>query len=150
MAASASTSTKAERVVATMTNHVARLYALAVSLIVFFAVWLAVSTHPWPQTAKASPPAVDPQIARLQARERHLRAETRRVNLIVKRRYSAYRKALAQRNHANAVARAHHNAQLAAAHQATLAARAASAPVYASSAGAPATVRVVTLPPVAA
>jgi hypothetical protein len=134
-----------------MTNHVARLYALAISLIVFFAVWLAVSTHPWPQTAKTSSAAVDPQLARLQARERHLRAETRRVNLIVKRRYSAYRKALAHRNHANAVVRAHHNAQLAAAHQAALAAsRAASAPVYASSAGAPATVRVVTLPPVAA
>ena len=34
-----------------MTNHVARLYALAISLIVFFAVWLAVSAHPWSQTA---------------------------------------------------------------------------------------------------
>jgi hypothetical protein len=134
-----------------MTNHVARLYALAISLIVFFAVWLAVSTHPWPQTAKASAPAADPQLVRLKARERHLRAETRSVNLIVKRRYSAYRVALARRNRANAAARAHHNAQLAAAHQAALAAtRAASAPVYSSSVAAPATVRVVTLPPVAA
>jgi len=134
-----------------MTNHVARLYALAISLIVFFAVWLAVSTHPWPQSTKASAPAADPQLARLTARERHLRAETRRINLIVKRRYSAYRTALAHRNHANAVAHAHHNAQLAAAHQAALAAtRAASAPVYSGSVSAPATVRVVTLPPVAA
>ena len=36
---------------------------------------------------------------------------------IVKRRYSAYRTALARRNHANAVARTRHNARLAAAHQ---------------------------------
>jgi hypothetical protein len=134
-----------------MTNHVARLYALALSLIVFFGMWLAVSTHPWPQSTKASAPAVDPQLARLNARERHLRAETRRVNLVVKRRYSAYRVALVHRNHANAAARAHHNAQLAAAHQAALAvARTASAPVYGNSVAAPATVRVVTLPPVAA
>ena len=76
-----------------MTNHVARLYALATSLIVFFAVWLAVSAHPWSQTAKAAP-AADPQLARLNVRERQLRAETRRVNLIVNRRYAAYRRAL--------------------------------------------------------
>jgi hypothetical protein len=134
-----------------MTNHVARLYALATSLIVFFAVWLAVSTHPWPQSTKVSAAAVDPRIARLNARERHLRAETRRVNLIVKRRSSAYRTALAHRNHANAVARAHHNAQLTAARQAALAVtRAVSAPAYGNSVTSPAAVRVVTLPPVTA
>ena len=66
-----STTTKGPTEVATMTNHVARLYALATSLIVFFAVWLAVSAHPWSQTAKAAP-AADPQIARLIARERRL------------------------------------------------------------------------------
>jgi hypothetical protein len=134
-----------------MTNHVARLYALAVSLVVFFAMWIAVSTHPWPQSTKSTATAVDPQIARLKVRERHLRAETRRVNLIVKRRSSAYHAALARRNHANAVARAQHNAQLTAAHQAARAAtRAVSAPVYGTSVTAPAAVRVVTLPPVAA
>ena len=72
-----STSTRADpTAVATMTNHVARLYALATSLIVFFAVWLAVSAHPWSQTAEAAPGG-DPQMARLVARERRLRAETR-------------------------------------------------------------------------
>jgi hypothetical protein len=138
--------------VVTMTNHVARLYALAISLIVFFAVWLAVSTHPWPQsTSKASAPAVNPQLARLPARERHLRAETRRVNLIVNRRYAAYRRALVRRNHANATARVHHNQQLAAAHRAALAVtRVASAPAYSGAVAAPAAVRVVTLPAVAA
>ena len=132
-----------------MTNHVARLYALATSLIVFFAVWLAVSAHPWSQTAKAAP-AADPQIARLIARERRLRAETRRVNLIVNRRYAAYRRALRQRNRVNAAARAQHNHQLAAAHRAALAAQSVvAAPTYSSAVAAPPAVRIVTLPPVA-
>jgi hypothetical protein len=133
----------------TMTNHVARLYALAISLIVFFAVWLAVSAHPWPQgSAPAS--AGDPRPARLKARERHLTQETQRVNLIVNRRYAAYRKALARRNRVNATARVQHNRQLASAQQAAVALkRVASAPVYHSSVAAPAPVRVVTLPAVA-
>ncbi len=132
-----------------MTNHVARLYALATSLIVFFAVWLAVSAHPWSQTAKATP-AGDPQIAGLMARERRLRAETRRVNLIVHRRYAAYRRALRHRDRVNAAIRAQHNHQLAAAHQAALAAQSVvAAPTYSSAVAAPPAVRVVTLPPVA-
>ena len=105
-----------------MTNHVARLYALAASLVVFFAVWLAVSAHPWAQSS-AVLPVNAPQTARLVARERHLRAETRRVNLIVERRFAAYRKALARRNHANAAARAQHARQLASARTAAAVAR---------------------------
>ena len=133
-----------------MTNHVARLYALATSLIVFFAVWLAVSAHPWSQTAKSAP-ANDPQIARLMVRERRLRAETRRVNLIVHRRYAAYRRALRHRDRVNAAVRAQHTHQLAAAHQAALAAQSVvAAPTYSSAVAAPPpAVRVVTLPPVA-
>lgn len=128
-----------------MTSHVARLYALAISLIVFFAVWLAVSAHPWsPASAAAS--AGDPQLARVKARERHLRAETRRVNLIVARRYAHYRTALARRNRANAAARAHHRQQLSAARRAAAARNVVSSspsPGYA-----PAPVRIVTLPAV--
>jgi hypothetical protein len=105
-----------------MTNHIARLYALATSLVVFVAVWLAVSAHPWAQSSAALP-ANTPQMARLAAREHHLRAETRRVNLIVERRFAAYRRALA------AVA------------QRTVVAQ--------SPVAAPPAVRVVTLPPVA-
>jgi hypothetical protein len=132
-----------------MTNHVARLYALATSLVVFFAVWLAVSAHPWSQAAKTAP-AADPQIASLKARERRLRAETRRVNLIVHRRYVAYRRALRHRNRVNAAARAQHNHQLAAAHLAALTAqRTYSAPSYSAPVAAPQAVRIVTLPPVA-
>ena len=134
-----------------MTNHVARLYALATALIVFFAVWLAVATHPWAQ-ASPSVAASDPQIVRLQARERHLRAETRRVNRIVNRRYAAYGKELARRNRLNASARLRHRQQLVAARIA--AQQVISAPSAALSQGvAPAAapqVRVVTLPPLAA
>ena len=131
-----------------MTNHVARLYALATSLIVFFAVWLAVSAHPWSQTAKAAP-AGDPQIARLIARERQLRAETRKVNLIVQatlRRLSQSAPTAQSRQRRGA--RAPHR-QLAAAHRAAVAAQSESPPrVLQRPAAAPA-VRIVTLPPVA-
>jgi len=132
-----------------MTNHVARLYALATSLIVFFAVWLAVSAPPWSQTP-TSAPAVDPQMVRLLARERRLRAQTREVNLIVHRRYAAYRRALRERNRVNATARAHHVHQLAAAHRAAVAAQSVvAAPTYSSAVAAPPAVRIVTLPAVA-
>jgi hypothetical protein len=133
-----------------MTNHVARLYAFATSLIVFFAVWLAISAHPWAQ-ASAAPPVGTVQSARLSARERALKAETRRVNLIVNRRYAAYRRALARRNRANAAARALYNRQLVAARSAAaVAQRVVSAPVQSGSVSAPAPVRIVTLPAVAA
>jgi hypothetical protein len=131
-----------------MTNHVARLYALATSLIVFFAVWLAVSAHPWSATVKAAPTG-DPQMVRLMARERRLRAQTRNVNLIVHRRYAAYRRALRQRNRVNATARAHHIHQLVAAHRAAVAAqKIVAAPTYSPAVAAPPAVRIVTLPPV--
>ena len=129
-----------------MTNHVARLYALAASLVVFFAVWLAVSAHPWAQSS-AVLPVNAPQTARLVARERHLRAETRRVNLIVERRFAAYRTALARRNHANAAARAQHARQLASARTAAAVAR--RTVVAQTAVAAPPAVRIVTLPPVA-
>jgi hypothetical protein len=130
-----------------MTNHVARLYALAISLIVFFAVWLAVSAHPWTQ-ASAATSAGDAQIARLKARERLLQAETRRVNLIVNRRYVHYRKALAHRRRVNAALRARHLHQVSAA-RAAAAVRSSVASQSRSYAAAPAPVRIVTLPPVA-
>ena len=76
-----------------MTNHVARLYALATTLVVFFATWLAITTHPWTQaSSNANVPVA--RIALLQKREHRLRAETRRVNRIVDRRFVLYRKAL--------------------------------------------------------
>ena len=129
-----------------MTDHVARLYALALSLIVFFAVWLAVSAHPWPASSAAIS-AGDAQMALLKARERHLKAETRRVNLIVNRRYAHYRKALAHRRRVNAALRTRHLHEVSAARTA-IAARNAVVPSPSRS-YAPAPVRIVTLPAVA-
>ena len=56
----------------TMTNHVHRLYALALAVLVFFLTWAAVSARPWAQEVAPSSPADGSKIAALQARERAL------------------------------------------------------------------------------
>jgi hypothetical protein len=104
-----------------MTNHVARLYALVLGVVVFFVVWATVAAHPWPKTVTA-----DPRIATLAARQHQVRVESARVQKIVATRWAVYRRALAAHN--AAVSRA----QLAPAQP---------APVIAPA------VRVVTLPP---
>jgi hypothetical protein len=83
-----------------MTNHVARLYALVGGVFVFFVLWAAVAAHPW----SSSTTAQDPRVAALTARERQIALESRRVKLIVDRRWAAYRKALSARNASNAAA----------------------------------------------
>lgn len=126
-----------------MTNHVARLYALALALVVFFVSWASVAARPW-ATAKA-----DPRVAALAVREQKLRHESAVVQRIVQRRFASYRAALATRQ-----------AQIAA-QQASVRARQASVSSLASSpaqvatpvnAAAPApaaapAVRIVNLPP---
>jgi hypothetical protein len=106
-----------------MTNHVARLYALVLGVVVFFVIWATVAAHPWPPKTAA---AADPRVAALAARQHQIRIESIRVQKIVAARWAVYRRALATHN--AAVSRA----QLAAAQ---------SAPVTAPA------VRVVTLPP---
>ena len=105
-----------------MTSHVGRLYAIALALVLFFVVWVAVAARPW---VTAAP---DPRPRALQARELKLRAEARLVDRVVARRWAVYRKELGARNAQIALARR----------------RAAQAPVAAVAAPA---VRVVTLPP---
>ena len=73
-----------------MTSHVGRLYAAAVSIVVFFATWLAVATHPW--AAQTS----DPQLAALAAREQRLRVQSVVVSTIVNDRWASYRRDLAR------------------------------------------------------
>jgi hypothetical protein len=103
-----------------MTNHTARLYALALALFVFFLTWTAVGARPW---ATASTQR-DPQLTALAAREQRLRQESLAVQKVVRQRWNVYRVELRKRQ-----------AQIAAVRQAQLAA--APAP----------SVRVVTLPP---
>jgi len=116
-----------------MTSHVARLYALAAGILVFFVAWAAVAAHPW---AAPSAAAQDPRLTALQLREQRVRAESLAVKRIVDRRWAVYRaqlalrkKEIAQLNAANAKARS-----------------LASAPVAVSGGSAP-SVRIVTLPP---
>lgn len=106
------------------TNHVGRLYALALALVVFFLAWTVVAARPW------SASAADPRLKVLAAREAQLRREAQLVNRVVARRWTVYRTALRARQVEIATAKAR-SSQLAASYTA------------ASSGG----VRIVTLPP---
>jgi hypothetical protein len=121
-----------------MTSHAGRLYVVAATLVAFFLAWAVVAAHPWTTTAKA---ARDPRLAALAQREQRLRSEARLVQKVLDRRFSEYRRRFA----AYKQALARRRAELAAARRA-----AASAPAYASAPAASAAgggVRVVTLPP---
>jgi hypothetical protein len=63
-----------------MTDHTARLYAFAVSILVFFVAWAAVAARPW-ASATASKP--DPRILALAAKEQRVRAEALAVRRVL-------------------------------------------------------------------
>jgi hypothetical protein len=95
-----------------MTSHQGRLYAIAVSLVVFFLVWAVIAAHPW---AAASS---DPRQRMIAIREAQLRREAKVVQKVVAARWAAYRVELKARR--AEIARA--NAAAAAAAQAAAAA----------------------------
>ena len=66
-----------------MTSHTGRLYALAVSLAVFFVLWATIATNPWKATAS------DPRLVALAQREQILRRDAALVRQIVGRRNAA-------------------------------------------------------------
>jgi hypothetical protein len=106
-------------------NHVGRLYAVALALVVFFVAWAVVAARPW------SAPAADPRLKALTVREARLRREARLADRVVARRWAAYHEALRARRSAIAAAK----------ERATqLAASSAAVPAAAP-------VRIVTLPP---
>ena len=49
------------REAASMTNHVARLYALVAAVLVFFVAWAAIAAHPWQTRAGDVRPAASPR-----------------------------------------------------------------------------------------
>ena len=100
-----------------MTSHVARLYALALALVLFFLTWTVVAARPWAAVS------TDPRLAALAAREHRVRREIIAVQRLVRHRWVVYRTQLTRRQSQIAAARA----------------RIAAAP--------PPSVRVVTLPP---
>jgi len=78
-----------------MTNHVARLYAIALSLVIFFLFWAAVAAAPWsPEQTAASP---NPQVAALDRRAKKLERERVRVQRMLDRRFAEYRVQLRKR-----------------------------------------------------
>jgi hypothetical protein len=66
-----------------MTSHVGRLYAAAVSLVVFFVLWAAIAANPWETTS------TDPRVVALAQREAALRRDAKLVREIVARRTAA-------------------------------------------------------------
>ena len=97
-----------------MTNHVGRLYALAVGLLVFFVLWVAIAAHPW-LTKSKTVRVRDPRLAALAAREKRLKHEALLVGRITRRRWAVYGVQLRRREAEIKAARARYEAQLAAA-----------------------------------
>ena len=121
-----------------MTNHAARLYAVALALAVLFVTWAVVAARPWAATAAER----DPRIVALERREAQLRRKSVRVEHRVQRRFAAYEKRLRNRKREIADIQAA-NAEAAAAPVSAPAASPAAAP-----AAAPPPVSVVSVPPV--
>ena len=121
-----------------MTNHAARLYAVALALAVLFVTWAVVAARPWAATAAER----DPRIVALERREAQLRRKSVRVERRVQRRFAAYEKRLRIRKREIAAIQAA-NAEAAAAPVSAPAASPAAAP-----AAAPPPVSVVSVPPV--
>ena len=68
-----------------MTSHHARLYGVALALVVFFLGWAVVAAHPWATVA------ADPRLKVLGVREAQLRHEAQVVQKVVANRWAHYR-----------------------------------------------------------
>lgn len=86
-ATTASTTTGARA----MTSGVARAYVAAISLVVFFLVWVLVAARPRAAAGEGAAAAA------LAAREQRLEAESIRVDRLLEQRWTRYRAALAAR-----------------------------------------------------
>jgi hypothetical protein len=106
-----------------MTNHVARLYAVSLALVVLFLTWAVVAARPWAASAAEK----DPRIVALERREAKLRRRSVRVEREVTRRFAAYEARLRKRKRAIAAIQAA-NASAAAAVPAAAGAPSAAAP----------------------
>ena len=116
-----------------MTDHVARLYAVSLALVVLFLTWAVVAARPWAETAAEK----DPRIVALERREAQLRRKSVRVERQVKRRFAAYEVRLRKRKRA-----------IAAIEAANATAAAAAPAASAAPSAAPPSVGVVSLPPI--
>ena len=69
-----------------MTSQVARLYVLAISLLVFFVLWATIAAHPWTRTSTSRSAASARNLAVL---EQRLRADAALVKALGARSKSA-------------------------------------------------------------
>ena len=115
-----------------MTNHVARLYAVALALVVLFLTWAVVAARPWAASAAEQ----DPRMVALERREAKLRRKSIRVERQVKHRFAAYEVRLRKRKRAIAAI------------QAANASATATAPAVSSASAAAPAVASVSLPPI--
>ena len=60
-----------------MANHTARLYVVALTLVIFFVGWAAIAARPWAQSAN------DPRLQALAVRSAQLKQQAALVNQIV-------------------------------------------------------------------
>ena len=63
-----------------MTDHVARLYVLAVAILVFFVAWTAVAARPWATASTATP---DRRVQALIVKQQRVRAEALAVHRVL-------------------------------------------------------------------
>jgi hypothetical protein len=82
-----------------MKSQIGRVYILAIALLLFFVLWATVSAHPWSSKA-----AVDPRVAKLQAREQQVKKEVQRARKVVTARWKNYNQDLQRRQAQIAVA----------------------------------------------
>jgi hypothetical protein len=127
-----------------MTDHVARLYALAVGALVFLVTWAVVAANPFPTLETEA----DPRLAALERREARLAREQRRTNRLVARRFAAYRRELADHRRLQAALDAAAAASPAAAASSSSGSSSGSGSAPAAVAAPPPAVQVTSSPPV--
>ncbi len=79
-----------------MTNHVARLYAVVLAIVVFFLTWAGIAAEPW-NTRQTVAAAVSPQAVALDRRAKRLERKRLRVQAMLDRRFAEYRSQLRKR-----------------------------------------------------
>jgi len=72
-----------------MGNHVVRLYALALAILVFFLAWAAIAARPWEAEASAGAAPPDPRSTELAAQERRVERKARRLERLLASREEA-------------------------------------------------------------
>ena len=68
-----------------MANHHARLYGLALAVVVFFLAWAVVAARPWATAA------ADPRLRTLAIRQAQLQREAKVVRKVIAARWARYR-----------------------------------------------------------